>query len=169
MPKPEYILCPFCVIIDSREQSGFYMQGFTADAPHAGVPLVIPVKTAGLKTGDYSIEGYEDRCTVERKNLSDLYSTLIHDRDRFERELERMQEMEFSAVVIEAGWSSILHRPPANTQIKPKAIYRSILAYSVRYKTKWFAMDTRQLAEHTVFRLLERFYKEDMRKLAEAT
>jgi len=56
----------------------------------------------GLKTGDYSIEGYEHVFAVERKSLDDYLQSITHHRDRFEREVQRGAEMAEFEVVIEA-------------------------------------------------------------------
>ncbi len=55
-------------------------------------PLVFPeakVRVATLTTGDYSLEHFEDKITIERKSLPDLLGSLGNDRDRFMREVLR--------------------------------------------------------------------------------
>jgi hypothetical protein len=106
----DYIITPYTVIIDSREQAPHSFQGFLADAHQKNKPLLVSVEVAGLKSGDYSLKGFEDRIAVERKSLQDAYSTFCQGRDRFERELARLNEMEYAAVVVEASWSRILAR-----------------------------------------------------------
>ena len=154
----DVIIVPFTVIVDSREQSPFHFHGFNGDAPKH-LPLVIPTKIAGLKSGDYSIQGYEDQVSVERKSLEDLFNTLGNGRERFERELERLAEMEFAAVVIEADWSAILTSPPPRSKMRPKSIYRSIIAWQQRYPViHWWPCATKNFAERTTFRMLQRFW-----------
>lgn len=120
-----------------------------------------------LPSGDYSIEGFEQKIAIERKSLEDLYGTLTRGRERFERELERLGEFEFSAVVIEAGWRQIIYSPPPATSVSPKSIYRSILAFQQRYRnTQWCAMDSRRLAEVTTYRMLERYWIDHVEKPA---
>lgn len=60
-----------------------------------------------LDTGDYSIEGFEDTFAVERKSLSDYLGSITHDRDRFEREIQRGTEMAHFEVVIEADKETV--------------------------------------------------------------
>lgn len=122
-----------------------------------------------LKSGDYSIEGMESRIAIERKSLSDLYSTLTHGRERFERELERLRAYEYSEVVVEASGFVICNRPPPNSQALPKSIIRSIWAFQVRYPTQWAFCDTRQFAEIWTYRKLERFWIDEQTKLKELT
>lgn len=154
-----HIIVPYVILIDTREQAPYSFRGFTADAPKRHVPLIIPVRSKGLRTGDYSIEGLEDRVAVERKSLPDLYGSLGRERERFERELVRLDEMDYAAIVIEAGWPSIISRPPPNTEMRPKTIYRTAIAWQQRYpRVHWWACDTRNFAERTTLRILQRFW-----------
>jgi hypothetical protein len=97
---------------------------------------------------------------IERKSLADLYSTLGQGRQRFARELERLNGYEFTAVVVEAEWSVVIGSPPAYSQLLPKTVYRSVIAWQVRYpKVHWWFVPGRDFAEVTTFRLLERYWK----------
>jgi DNA excision repair protein ERCC-4 len=94
-----------------------------------------------------------------------LYGTLGQGRDRFERELARLAAMAWAACVIEATWPELCAEPPPHTQLPPKIVFRSILAWSVRYpRVHWFPAGPRRLAEVTTFRLLERWLKEELGK-----
>ncbi len=151
------------VVVDNREQRPFDFLGLRCDQADGGGPLTIPTVRGTLASGDYSLQGFETRVAVERKSLADLYSTLGQGRDRFERELERLAAMEFAAVVIEATWPELCADPPPHTELPPKIVFRSILAWSVRYpRIHWFPAGPRRLAEVTTFRLLERFLKEHL-------
>lgn len=159
--SPDYIVAPFRVVIDTREQFPFSFTGYKADAHKGYKPLVIPTVTYGLKTGDYSLEGYEDRIAIERKSAADAYSTFSHERERFERELERLSEMEFAGVVIEAGWPSLIGSPPPRSNFSPKSFFRSVIAWQVRYpKVQWWPAETRSWAERVTLRWLERFWRD---------
>ncbi|OGT57703.1 MAG: hypothetical protein A3E01_02900 [Gammaproteobacteria bacterium RIFCSPHIGHO2_12_FULL_63_22] len=154
-------ICPFRVVTDTREQAPWSFDGIHGDARDRNRPLIIPVVTRTLATGDYSIEGMELLVSVERKSIEDLYGTLGRERERFDREIVRLDAMRFAAVVIEADWREIINSPPPHTKLPPKSVYRSIIAYSQRFpRVHWFAMDGRRLAEITTFRILERFWKD---------
>ena len=43
-----------------------------------------------LQTGDYSIKGFIDTFSVERKSIPDLLNSITHERQRFEKELHRL-------------------------------------------------------------------------------
>lgn len=162
MPRPiSPVYCPFTVIIDNNEQHPYHFTDFSADSRQKFRPLIIPTITRSLNTGDYSIDTLEHAVTVERKSLADLYSTLGQGRDRFERELVRMSEMDFAAVVVEADWPSIIERPPPHSELLPKTVYRSVLAWQQRFSNvHWWACATRSFAERTTFRILERYYRD---------
>lgn len=160
------IICPFKVAIDTREQAPFHFGGMRADASKHYKPLAIETQVCTLRTGDYSIVGLEHEITIERKSISDAFSTFTVHRDRFERELERMQAMRFAAVIIEADWSQLLAGPARSEHPEriAKSVYRSILAWQVRYRAAWFLMPSRLHAEKTTFRLLERYWEDRSEK-----
>ena len=159
--KPEFVVCPFLVLADNNEQLPYCFSGLHTDADQGNLPLLVRSQERSLETADYTIEGLEKNVAVERKSFEDLYHTLGQGRDRFERELERMHRMDYAAVVVEASWQKILKEPPA--QLKPKSVYRSILAWSQRYyRVHWFMMEGRRLGEVTTFRILERFYRDHL-------
>lgn len=168
---------PFEVLIDTREQAPWQFRGLNGDSRRKFRPLVVFTDRATLKTGDYSIKGFDgpNGIVIERKSLADLFGTLTHDRERFVRELERMQEFRVSAVVIEGGWDQIIMGPRRSDQtdehskVIGKTVFRSIIAFQCRYRTQWLPMPSRNTAEQAAFRLLERFWwdREDERKAAE--
>lgn len=156
----EFETLPFTVVVDTREQHPWAFRGFRHDADRNNVPMVVPVEHRALDTGDYSISGLEQRIAIERKSLEDLYNTVIHGRDRFKRELDRMRSRDCSAVIIESGLLAAMNNPPANTKIKPKSVYRSILSWTIEYPTvHWWWCDTRVLAEKTSLNLMRKFWK----------
>lgn len=157
------------VVCDTREQIPFGFEGLLCDASDGGGPLTVPTIRGTLASGDYSLLGYENRVACERKSLSDLYSTIGQGRDRFERELERLSGFEFAAVVVEATWQEMASEPPPHTKLPGKIVFRSVLAWSVRYpRVHWFPCGPRRLAEVTTFRLLERWLREDFARKDQA-
>ncbi len=112
----------FTIIQDSREQAGY------------GPLFSSPWNVGTIKTGDYSIVGYEDQVAIERKSLPDLVGSLTRGRARFIRELERASAYERFYVVIEADASDILQGRfgPHAKNVSPAAIWESIIALSLR-------------------------------------
>lgn len=88
--KPESVLA----IIDSREQ-----------APLDLSPLRMERGT--LTTGDYSIAGLESVIAIERKSLPDLLACIGQERERFEREIQRLMAFPCRCLIIESTWAEI--------------------------------------------------------------
>lgn len=139
------ITASISIIADSREQ----------------LPYDLPGATRGtLSTGDYSIEGYEDKVAIERKTLADFLGCVGRGRDRFQRELERLSSYACPAIVIEATLEDILrHRENEDifSNVHPHAAVNSLIAWSVRYRIPvWLAGD-RASGEALTFRILQHF------------
>jgi DNA excision repair protein ERCC-4 len=162
---------PFTVVIDTREQTPWDFTGIKADgaAGAAGGCVVVPVLVAGLPSGDYSLDGYSDRIAVERKSKADLFGTLGQGRDRFERELERLNAMAFAAVIVEAEISEIFTDPPPHTALKPKTISRSVIAWQQRYpRVHWSFLPGRYAAMVWGYRVLERWWRDEQERRKES-
>ena len=70
------IYAPFTILIDSAEQQPFTFTGLRADSSKKYAPLIVRTEVTSLgrypnSLGDYCIAGYERRCHLERKSLSD--------------------------------------------------------------------------------------------------
>lgn len=159
---PKLVAFPVPVLIDTREQLPYTFAGLRADAKQGGGPLVVEARRATLASGDYSLDGYADRVAVERKSAADAFQTFSRGRDRFERELARLNDLEFAAVVVESEWSEMLASPP--TAMLPKTVFRSVIAWQQRYpRVHWWPVPGRAVAEAATLRILERFYRESTR------
>ena len=64
--------------------------------------------TATLTTGDYSLRGLESVVAIERKSLSDLVSCVGGERERFDKEVQRLLAYPVRCLVVEASWTEIL-------------------------------------------------------------
>lgn len=168
-PDPEYVTAGFTVLVDSREQAPFTFTGFRGiitrqrnkQTEKLNLPLLIPTRVVGLTTGDYSIEGQQYRIAVERKSLVDFFGCCGTDRERFEDQLRRLNDLEIAEVVIEGDWPAILGSPPPHSRMSPKAVYRSVIAWKQRFRgVHWNLCPTRWFAERTTFRILERFCRD---------
>ena len=133
------------ILVDNREQLPYSFKGYPAD-----------VKRATLKTGDYSLEGYTEKITVERKSKADLYMSLGRERDRFEAEFCRLREFDYAALVIESSLSGLLI-PPARSRMNPKSIIQSLISWSIRYEVYVFFSDNRTYSECLIYSLFEKY------------
>src|SRR5688572_20376527 len=81
-------------VADSREQTPWNLS-----------PLQVVQGT--LTTGDYSLAGLEHVVAIERKSLSDLLGCIGQDRERFDREVQRLLAYPCRALIVEASWADI--------------------------------------------------------------
>lgn len=86
------------MIVDTREQKPWTFEDVKG----------VTTLRAKLDTGDYSLEGLETRVCIERKSLDDWTGTVLRERARFYRELERMRGFDFRCVIIEGTVREIL-------------------------------------------------------------
>lgn len=90
-----------------------------------------------LDTGDYSIAGLTHVIAVERKSLQDLVMCVGRERERFERELQRLKAYPVSALVIEAKECQILLKQYRG-EVHPNAVMGSVISWEARgLKVKW--------------------------------
>jgi DNA excision repair protein ERCC-4 len=113
-----------CVIlIDTREQAPLTFPGFASTR-------------ATLMTGDYSVvaDGVDlrDCAAIERKSVSDLLGCVGSQRQRFERELERLARLRFRALVIEATLRDVV-AGTAGRRLTPSQVVGSVLAWTFKY------------------------------------
>ena len=151
------------ILIDSREQTPLLVT-------QIGNPLFKGLKfeIEGLQTGDYSIKGMhtpdcEHSITIERKSLPDLFMSCGNERERFEREYQRMAEFDHAELVVEHDLKEIFQNPPELSEMLPKSVYRTIVAWGQRYGVHSWFCPNRQFAEKHVFISLLRFYEDRMK------
>lgn len=146
----------FTIVIDSREQTPFTFQNIKPDLPSTIIK--------GLKTGDYSIVGFENYICVERKSMADLFGSVGKGRARFEREMQRMSEFEYAALVVESDIQTWFMNPPGRSTMNPKSVFRTVVAWSQRYDVCVWPMWNRQAAEKITYLILKRFYDDFIKK-----
>ena len=133
------------MVVDTREQK-----------PYKFKTLETEVKC--LKAGDYSIKGYEERFSVERKSLSDFVGSITTGRDRFERELVLLSDMDWAGVVIETDFRSIWGAK-LFSKINRKSITNTALKWSVKYDIPFQFVSNRTGGAYTVQAWSEAFVK----------
>lgn len=153
------IICPFPVVIDTAEQAPFQFQELAGNANEGRRPFVVRTIRKHLKTGDYSIEGFEDAIAIERKSKVDLFGCMGNDRERFEKQIFRLNELPHGFVVVEADWPGIF-QGSGQSGLRPESVYGTVISWQQKYpRVHWWLMPTRGLAEKTAFRILKQFWK----------
>jgi DNA excision repair protein ERCC-4 len=141
------------IIRDSREQNGFAF---------ADYPATVEVET--LASGDYSLQGFENRIGIERKSLSDLLASISTERPRFERELARLRGFDCAAVVVEEP-AHALRSGRYRSQMDPAAAWQSVMAFTQRFRIPFLFCDSRADAEQATFDLLRHFHRDRVKEL----
>ncbi len=109
--RPEQVTA----IIDTREQ----------------IPLdLAPLQTVGgtLTTGDYSVLGLETIVAIERKSLGDFLACCGGERERFQKQVDRLMGVPIRALVIEATWPE-LEAGEWRSQITPASAIGSLVGW----------------------------------------
>jgi len=152
---------PFTILADNREQWPYRF----ATAPRAFGYSEVCVQRGYLVTGDYTISGLEDRFALERKSLEDLYATLGQNRRRFEAEVQRLNSLDFAAIIIEASlaeiWRPMDFRNDWKSRLWPKSVEGTIASWSIRYpRVHWWPVGSRSAGEIRAFGACEKFWKQ---------
>ncbi len=138
------------VVVDSREQNP--------------LRFTLPTERGTLVTGDYSIRGLERYISIERKSVDDLVACLKNgQRVQFEKELSRGKGLDYFALVVEtdlAGLAGGRYR----SEMIPKAVIQSLMAFSIRYKLPIFFCADRKCAAEVVESLLEKYVAEILKR-----
>ena len=141
------------ILIDTREQQPFIFARY-------GVETV----RGTLATGDYCVEGFESRISIERKgSLDELVLCLSSDRGRFERELQRAATLDFFAIVIEGSFVDLM-AGRFRSRMTVNAVVESIAAFTVRHRTSFLFCGGRLQAERLTYSLLSKFEREQRLK-----
>jgi len=108
------------ILVDSREQLPLQFRNLQS---------VI----ATLATGDYSVAGLTSVFAIERKTISDLIGCCVgENRQRFEKELHRLQAYKFRRLLI-VGSRAEIEAMRYQSRISPRAVLGSLAAWEVRY------------------------------------
>ena len=136
------------IIIDTREQMGYAFS--------------VPSVRRKLDAGDYSLEGFEDRISVERKSMADFVGTMIRGRKRFHKELKKLAGYEAACVVVECNFRDLIEGQ-YRSDAHPKALIGSVISIIVDFGIPVYFCSDRQAAcqfvEHYLLRFHRRFGK----------
>jgi DNA excision repair protein ERCC-4 len=126
-------------LIDSREQLPFRF-----GPPRRKDFASAITRTITLREGDYAVaidDGEPLSIRLERKSLSDLFGVIGYGRERFERELERLAQYQYRAIVIEGTLLDVL-RGAEYSRVHPASAIGSLCAWSIRFGVHvWYGHD----------------------------
>jgi ERCC4-type nuclease len=110
----------FTIIVDSREQKPLRLEYSPGKIIHSEV--------GKLYTGDYSIKGLEDHVCIERKSLPDMMMCIGRERERFDKEIQRMRGFDVKALVVESDWMAI-ERGAYRSKVRPTSAIGSLMGW----------------------------------------
>lgn len=134
------------IIIDTRERK----------------PLIfdnIEIVWKKLDVGDYSIEGYENEIIFERKSIPDLYNSLVHERERFLRCVDRMKDIRLKYLIVEGNLSSIYRGIGTQSKANPNSIIGSMLSLNLKHNIQVLFCSTPVFTKKYLLALCEKFIK----------
>jgi hypothetical protein len=161
------VVAPFTILIDAQEKHPFRFEGMLGDSEDEGRPIIARtrVESLGPTHGDYSIDGFDGECHIERKSKEDAIGTILgfgDRRERFERTLEFLSSIWTAAVIVECTIGECLKavetRGKKTVEENRKILFRSVLAWQIDYTVPWIFCDSRRLAEIATFRIMNRCF-----------
>jgi len=118
MARKDLIPADVTAVVDTREQLPFDL------AP-------LSVVRGSLPTGDYSVAGLEHEVAVERKSLPDLVLCVGSERERFEKEIQRLMAYPARLLIVEATMAQ-LELGQWRARITPNQVTSSLLSWSAQ-------------------------------------
>lgn len=161
----DLLICPFAVIADLRERAGGWrFVGLHGDSADKYRPLIVNVEHRHMLTADYTLEGVP--CFIERKSAEDFISTITHGRENFEKEHQRMLEIEKAGgtccVIIEANYDEMMAELESGLsmrRVSSAAVRGSVAAQVNDYGIPWLWAGNRKLAEEMAFSILRKAWE----------
>jgi hypothetical protein len=132
---PRLVIPNYTVIRDTREKEGHGWL-FEAHDPSHRTPRCLGTIVQTLKTGDYTLQGYEHLLTIDRKqDFCELWVN-YGERERFEQEMERMTQFKYRFVLVESHLTPeilSLSPPQFRVGVPGKAMTQWLVDLSIEY------------------------------------
>lgn len=135
------------IVCDTREQLPLWTKG---------------VVRKKLDVGDYSLPGFEDKVSIERKSLSDLFGTLGKGHKRFKRELERAKDYDYFAVVVEGTYTQCVTKkfPGArHSRMRGYVITAILFTLHMKHGVNFFFAQDRSESKKIIKELFKAYLK----------
>jgi len=156
----------FNIIIDTREKKDIFLfSSYGAQTTQKA-----------LKTGDYSVEGFESKITIDRKrSSSELQLCLFSQYDRFSRELERMKIYDEAYILCSFPFEHVRSFPLKSKM--PKRVSRRFKNFGPYFikrlretqeeypYVEFLFSDNQQDAEYKAYRILRNYYESRTNKI----
>jgi ERCC4-type nuclease len=137
----------FTLIIDTREQ----LPLFNSRPP--GLNLI----HKKLDHGDYSIVGFEDTFSIERKQISDLYSYIGKERKKTVQKMNAFKSFDWVSLVIETTEDDLLFSN-IYSQLTPEMVKAALVSFRIRYGVHVYFTNDRRMMERYVLDHAIKYY-----------
>lgn len=147
------------IIVDTREKKDIFLFNSYED---------VETVSKKLDTGDYSIQGFENKITIDRKRTTaELHICLFGQYERFEKELERMGEFDEAYILCSFPFEYVNIFPEKSTV--PSRVMKRLrggnhlrkkfdeVSRAYPYVTFVFS-DNKYDAEYKTYNILRRYY-----------
>ena len=162
----------YTVIKDTREQDGYTFESFTGKYTSCKGMVV-----EKLDTGDYSLQGLEDKLCIERKGrISELAINLGKDKARFMREMDRMKEFPFKFLILEFSLDDVLKFPEgadipqsnmSKVRITGRYLLKMLIEIQMQYNIPIYFCDNKKNAKaliNSIFKRVNEHYSQEENK-----
>lgn len=148
----------FTVIQDTREQTPWIFDYEKSIAQEVGT----------LKTGDYTLKGFEDKLCIERKGcIEEFANNLGRDFARFKRELHRMDEYPHSFIICEFPMRDLIEYPfhqknyklQKTAKISGKYLLKQIMEIQLQHNVKIIFCGNKFYAIKSALSLIKRIHE----------
>jgi DNA excision repair protein ERCC-4 len=140
------------LVVDTREQKPL----FTDPTPD------LVTVAASLPHGDYSLQGFEDRFCIERKQVSDFFTYIGKERDRTTKKMEMFRGIisagGFVGLVVEASEADILSGF-IMSRVSPEMARQALVSFEVRYGVHLYYSRSRRDIERWILDRAIKFYR----------
>ena len=143
------------IITDTRENCGYLFKNKEAEAK---------IVMKKLDVGDYSLEGYENEIVIERKRINELFGNFAGDRERFMREVERMEKIPYKFLLIEGSFRDLVEMKKLPGKVSIKLVVATLISLMIKHNIKVVFAGSPKLAEQLVYRILIKFFNYKMKQ-----
>lgn len=130
------VLPSYTIIRDTREAPGHGWFWDKNTNPKQRPPICGGTIIKTMKTGDYTLLGYEDVLCIERKiSYAELWGNYA-ERERFQDQMERMSVFKHKMVIIETQLTKdvfSLSPPQLKTGVPGRALTRWLMSLTAKY------------------------------------
>ena len=118
--------------------------------------------TSTVRSGDYTIQGFEPVFAIERKQISDFYTYIGAERDKTIRKMKVFADMikrgGFVGLAIEAAEEDI-YFGHIHSQVPPEVARQAINSFRIRYGVHVYFNPDREYIRRFVLDSAIKFYK----------